>query len=100
MKSFINGRLRRKLSLSDDELNCLIALLASKGKGSSKPWIVDDEFREQFNVPNKVHSMFACVSVMFFSVLELLPLKFHWSYSWNISLNILMLSESCEIYIA
>uniref|UniRef100_A0A0M3ID76 WAC domain-containing protein n=1 Tax=Ascaris lumbricoides TaxID=6252 RepID=A0A0M3ID76_ASCLU len=54
--------IRRKLSLSDDELNCLIALLASKGKGSSKPWIVDDEFREQFNVPNKVHSMFACVS--------------------------------------
>ncbi|KHN89099.1 Tyrosine-protein kinase BAZ1B [Toxocara canis] len=51
----------RKFWPSDDELGCLIALLASKREGSNNPWIVDDEFREQFEVPNKVHSMFVPV---------------------------------------
>uniref|UniRef100_A0A915AS00 Bromo domain-containing protein n=2 Tax=Parascaris univalens TaxID=6257 RepID=A0A915AS00_PARUN len=62
VKDVLAISIRRKLSLSDDELRCLIALLAFKEKDSNKPWIVDDEFREQFNVPNKIHSIFSCVS--------------------------------------
>ncbi|VDK42876.1 unnamed protein product [Anisakis simplex] len=64
IKNVESTSIKREYVLSDQQLDDLVSLISFKKDAHNAPWIVDDQFRESFNIPDKIHSLFTSSKVV------------------------------------